>query len=56
MSDDKVGAVIMLSVTRNTVIYNLVSNLLRNPLLGKPMRRWESGLKLGDHTKLEEHE
>jgi hypothetical protein len=56
MSDDKVGAVIMLSVTRNIVIYNLVNNFLRNPLLGRPMGRWESGLKLGDHTELEEHE
>jgi len=40
MSDNKVGGVINLSVTGNTVIYNFVSNLLRNPFLGKPKRKW----------------
>jgi hypothetical protein len=36
MSDDKIGGVIVLSVTGNTVIYNFVSN----PFLGKPKRKW----------------
>jgi len=39
MSDEKIGAVIMFSVARNIVIYHFVSNFLRNPLLGRPMRR-----------------
>lgn len=56
MSDETIGAVIMFSVARNIVIYHFVSNFLRNPLLGRPMRRWEGGLKLGDYTELEEHE